>query len=672
MKFKFNNIKTKFNKYLSTNKLFCSFVIISLIMVSFLRSVTIGNVFSFKPLLTDFAFILFFGSLGYFFKPNKQFKYFFGLIIFTTLLCLVNSLYYQFYNSYVSISLINAISQIQGVNKAITTKLSILNFIYIIGPIIYYFINKNLKKKNYYDIVKDENSRLLLRNTIIVGFSLILIIMITMSHLEWDRLRNQINREYLVSKLGVYAYTLSDLIINIEPKVNTLFTYDNAKIEVKAFYEKNSCKLENNLYTGIFEDKNVILVHMESIQDFLINLSINDTVITPNLNKLINESMYFENFYPQISIGTSSDTEFTLNTSLMPSTSGTAFISYSDRTLITLPNLFKEKGYYTFSMHGNDKTYWNRHIMHKKLGYDRFYSKEDYDLDNKYLTLMGINDEDFFMQSIDYIKEIDSKYDNYYGTLITLSNHTPWFDEDIYDDIKLTKTYSYKKKNGEVVTKEAEWLENSEMGRYLVSSHYADYALGKFIDRLESEGLLDDTILILYGDHQAKLSVSEFNLLYNYDPKTNDIKDEDDEGYIKYDKYTNYLNNKTPFIIYSKNSGIDFKGVNSDVMGMYDVMPTIANLFNTNVSKYALGNDIFSNKEKIVIFPTGNFITNKVYYNSTIDKFIALNDEEIESDYIEQYKEYTSKRLEISNLVLVHDLIKNEISSNSLLESERR
>ena len=666
----FKMFKLNSKKYISTNVLFCSYVLISILMSTILRTLTLGNLFAVRPFLTDLAFIIFVGSFGYFIKPKKQFNYYFVLLLFTTFLCLVNSIYYQFYLSYVSVSLINAISQIQGVSGAIFEKLSILNFIYILGPISYVSINKKLKKGKYFDYVTEtEKSKKLFMNTFITGGVVGLVIIATMSALEWSRLVKQWNREYIVQRLGLYAYTLNDVVQGIQPKISSLFNYDESARIFRDFYD-NKKPQQSNSYTGIFKDKNVLFVHMESIQTFLIDLKINGTEITPNLNKLIDKSKYYSNFYPQISIGTSSDTEFTLLTSLMPSNSGTAFVSYSDRTFVSLPTLFKEKGYYTFSTHGNKGDYWNRRVMHKTLGYDDFFAKDSYEVTET--TYMGISDEQFFDQLVDKIKVIDSEKEKYFGTIITLTNHTPWYDEEIFEQFKLTKTYTYKDKLGNKVTGEANWLKDTEMGRYLISSHYADKALGKFIEDLEKEGLLDDTILVLYGDHQAKLPVKQFNLLYNYDPIKDDVREEDDPKFVKYDKYDNYINNKTPLIIYTGQTGIEFSGKEESVIGMYDVLPTISNLFGTSYSKYALGNDFYSKNEKIVIFPNGNFITNNVYYNSTEDKFIALTNKAIDTEYIERLKRYTDERLSVSNALLVHNLIKvdlEQINSNVVEET---
>lgn len=656
---KIKYLKNMFKHYISNNVLFYLYIFISFMLATVLRIITVGGVFEIKAYLLDLAIVLLLGSFGYLVKDSKRYIYFFVVIIFNSILCIINAVYYQFFLSYVSVTLIPAISQIGGVSDAVWTKVDYGSFIYLLGPILFILIYLRLKKNNYFKQRK-ENDKVLFRNTLIVSLIYCFILLITMSSSEIKRLDQQWNRENIVKTLGLYTYIVNDFIKGIEPKISGLFNFDESYRGFREFYLNKEKQSKNN-YTGIFKGKNIIFIHMESVQTFLVDLKINGTYITPYMNKLIKNSKYYSNFYPQISIGTSSDTEFTLLTSLMPASSGTAFVSYADRTYDSLPKIFKEKGYYTFSAHGNNADYWNRRIMHKNLGYDKFYAKDSFEMDE--WTYMGLTDKSFFKQMIEKLKVIDSENKNYFGTLITLTNHTPWANEPIYEHIKLTKTYSIKDENGKKVTKEAPWLEGSEIGRYLTAVHYADEALGMFIEEMEKNGLLDNTVIVLYGDHTAKLKIEDYNLLYNYDAKTESIKEPSDPTYIKYDKYDNFLNNKTPLIIYSGKTGIDFKGEEKNVMGMYDVLPTITNLFGTRYSRYALGHDYYSKNEHIAIFPNGNFITNKVYYNSTDDKFITLTDEAIDGEYIERLKKYTEERLSVSNSIFLHNLIKIDLES---------
>ena len=651
-------IRESFIKYIKNNILFLSYIIISIIMATLLRAFTVG-LNEVKSFFTDLSIIIFIGSFGYLIKPNKRYIYYLSFITFNSLLSVINAIYYEFFLSYVSVTLLPAIGQIGGVSEAIWTKVNYLSFIYLIFPLIYILIYRYSLKNNYIDKTNIViNKKEFIVTNIFSVLYLIIILFLVMGNSDYNRLKQQWNRESIIKHNGVYIYTINDIIWGVQPKISSLFNFDESYREFREFYNEKEVQTKNK-YTGLFKGKNILFIHMESIQTFLVDLKINGEEITPYMNKLIKDSKYYSNFYPQISVGTSSDTEFTLLTSLMPANSGTVFVSYADRTFLSMPMLFKDKGYYVFSAHGNNADYWNRRIMHKNLGYDKFYAKDSFEMDE--WTYMGLSDKSFFRQMKDKLKDISSNNKKYFGTLITLTNHTPWAHEDIFKELDLTMEYQVIE-DGKKVNKTSPWLTDTEIGRYLTAVHYTDEALGEFIESLDKEGLLDNTVLVLYGDHTAKIGMDQYNLLYNYNPETDSIKNESDETYVKYDKYDHFLNNKTPLIIYSKNS--DFKGEEKNVMGMYDVLPTITNLFGTEYSKYALGHDYYSNNEHVVIFPNGNFITNKVYYNSIEDRFITLTDEAIDSSYIERLKDYTEKRIKISNLILSHDLIKYELESS--------
>ena len=195
------------------------------------------------------------------------------------------------------------------------------------------------------------------------------------------------------------------------------------------------------------------------------------------------------------------------------------------------------------------------------------------------------------------------------------------------------------------------------MGNYLKSAHYADEALGVFFKLVKENGLYEDTVFILYGDHESKLGKKNLNLLYNYDEKSGEYKNKLDPTYVDLDNYQYDILKNTPLIIYTSNGIIN--GEVKDVMGMWDVFPTVANMFNLSY-KYPLGNDIFSRNDKIVVFPNGDIITNKVFYNNLRDEYVSLTSEPISSEYIDQIKLYAEVRLEVSKGIIVHNLISTE------------
>ena len=615
------NFIDSFKKYFKTNILFSSYVLISILLSFTLRLLTVGITLSIKPLLFDSFIIILIGSFGYFFKPHNQFKYFISLIVFFTLLCIFNSLYYTFYKSFLSITLIESMIMLKDVKSSVFDKLKLIHFLYVIYLVIFILIHKKLNKKKYYfDIGKTEISSKMFKKTFFFGFILMILSLLLLTKTDVSKFGKTWNREYVMQKFGLYTYTINDFVDCLKPKIDDNFGYEQAAYEYREFYKEESKKKKyTNEYTNIFEGKNLLVIHAESIQNFLINLNINGQEVTPNLNKLIKDSMYFDKFYPQITTGTSSDTEFTFATGLLPSTNGITFVSYYDREYESLAGIFKDKGYYTFVMHANNGDYWNRNTMYKTFGYDKFYSGDSYVITEDEIIGLGLSDKEFYKQSLILLNNINNMNKPFYGKIITLTNHSPYNQIDKYGEFDLGEYYSY--------------LEGTEMGNYLRSAHYADAALGELMDLLDNSGILDNTVVILYGDHESRIAKNEFNNLYNYNPVTEEFLTEEDENYVDLENYKFELLKNTPLIIYSKDS--EYIGKYSDVMGMYDLMPTLANMFNFKYN-YALGNDIFSNNEKIVVFPNGNFLTNKVYYNSLKGDYISISDEPIDEDYIER------------------------------------
>ncbi len=665
LKVRIGKLFRSFKKYFSTNVLFLSYLITSVFIGFLLRLLTIGNAWELKAFLCDITICVLLGSFGYLFKPKHQFKYFFGLSVFYTLLCIVNHIYFTFYSSFVSVSLLKGLSMLGEVSDSVTSRLEVIYFVYIIAPIIMIIVNKVLVKKNYYfEVGKHEKGKRMFLKNMAVSVTVIFFVLITLVPAEASRLVKQWVRDYNVQRFGLYLYTFNDLIQSLEPSVSSMFGYDEAAKTFRDFYNSREIDDSKNKYTNIFEGKNVIFIHAESIQNFLIDLEVNNTVITPNFNRLSKEGLYFSSFYPQISTGTSSDTEFTLSTGLLPSNSGIVFTNFYDRTYETLQQQFNNKGYYTFSMHANEATYWNRKTMYKTLGYQDFYAKDRYvvpkDKDDPDYVGLGLSDKSFFKQIIPILSDIKSNHKNFMGTIITLSNHSPFSDTSKYGDLDFSITY--KKGTGEYDANGKEimedvtvpYLEGTQMGNYLKSAHYADEAIGEFFKMVLENNLDENTVFIIYGDHESKLGKKQFNLLYNYDASIDGIKDKNDPTYVSLDSYKYDLLKNTPLIIWTSDKKL--KKEITDVMGMWDVFPTVANMFNLDYN-YALGNDIFSNSEKIVVFPNGNVLTNKVYYSNLNDEYILLTEEPIDTGYIDRIKEYAETRLEVSKSIIVHDLI---------------
>jgi len=656
--------KYNYKKYMHENILFLTTVISLFINATLVRFFTVGNYFEIKPLLADLAITIFLCSFAYLFRPQKRINYYMTLSIFLTIICLANSVYYTFYTSFISVSLILTSLQISEVGDAVVENvLQLKDFVLLIQPFIVLFVYRNLKKSQYFGKEKLGYGRKIMIPNLTFSFFLFLFFFSTLTGVELSRLNNQWNREFLVMKVGVYTYQINDIVKSLEPRIHAFFGYEEVAREVTDYYENNQLEHKTNKYTNIFKGKNIITIHAESIQTFAMDLEFNEEEVTPNLNKLAREGLHFTNFYSQVGVGTSSDSEFTLNTSLMPSSIGTVFVSYWDREYITIPKLLKEQGYYSFSMHGNNGTFWNRLAMHKQMGYNRYYHKADFTIDEK--IGLGLSDKSFFRQAVPKIKEIAEEHENFYATMIMLTNHTPFSEIEAYGefpvDMKIEVT------NEEDITElvSVPYMEGTKLGNYLKATHYADEALGQFIQDLDNEGLLENTVIVIYGDHDARLPKKDYIKLYNYDPYNDEVIDKDDEMYIPVDYYTYELNRKVPFIIWTKDK--KYKKEIDLVMGMYDILPTLGNMFDF-YSPYQLGTDIFSVKENVVVFSNGNWLTNKLYYNNQKEEYLLLEDTVITQEYIDKHIEHARNVLTISNHIIMYDYIRRQKETEMLMQ----
>ena len=658
-----------FTLYIKTSILFITYVLINLVNSWLLRIITMNSYFNFKAIITDAAFIILIGSLAYLLKPKKRIRILMPITIIMTLTCVVNAISYENYVSFASFSLLSTASFLGQMDGAVVTSLiQIKDIILILPVIILPIVHFYLKKKNYYKSVEQvELGRKRFLNTILVGALATFLTISLMQSADFSRLKKQWNREYLVQRFGIYVYQVNDLIKSTQSKFTSIFGYDNAAKIVRDFYdEKNKIDIQSeNKYTNIFEGKNVIVIHAESIMTHDMTLSFNGKELTPNINRLAKEGLFFSNFYPQVSVGTSSDTEFTFNTSLLPASTGTVFVNYWNRKYEAMPNFLKQKGYYTASMHANNGSFWNRNVMHKGLGYEKFYSKDSYDYSDEDTILgMGLSDSEFLSQSVEKIKKIKEKNDKFYVTLITLTNHTPWDGKDKYGDYSVDYKYKVVDEEGNEIEESMPYLEDTQLGNYYKATHYADNAIGEFVDSLEANGLLDDTVLVIYGDLDAKISKKEYSYFYNYDYETGEKYSWDDERYVDVDYYSYELNRKVPFIIWTKDSK-DNNLLNKEITvsaGMFDAMPTLANMFNFDY-KYGLGHDLMNLNDNLVVFPNGNWLTNKMYYNAQKEEYLLLKDSVVNDEEIEKNKKYADKILEVSNSIIVYDLqneVKNE------------
>lgn len=363
------------------------------------------------------------------------------------------------------------------------------------------------------------------------------------------------------------------------------------KLEVSAM-EASSYEVledrEKSLF-GIGEGRNLIVIQMEALQNFVINMDYEGVEITPVLNSLTGDdgSIYFDNYYMQIAAGNTSDAEFATNNSIYGSEKSYTYELYKENTFRGLPILLKERGYNTIAMHGYEGSFWSRKDMYPAQGFDEFIDAEGYKPTVEHGW--GILDEEFYAQSADYLEDMRQPF---YSFLVSLSNHTPFTMEEEYCRLELKEEHKA-----------------TRFGNYLNSTAYSDYALGVFIDALKEKGLYDNSIIAIYGDH--------FGLAE---------KDEDNEVYMtgflgkpyRFDDMANI-----PLIIHIP--GQDINRTMSIAGGQIDFLPTIAYIMGfEELDTVFLGRNLFTARSGFVAqtryAPLGSFITDDVMFLMAPDR----------------------------------------------------
>lgn len=234
---------------------------------------------------------------------------------------------------------------------------------------------------------------------------------------------------------------------------------------------------------GAARGKNLIMIQAESLQSFAVGLRVNGREVTPNLNRFAREASFAGDLYVQTGLGNSADSEFLANAGLYPARSGVAYVRFADRSYDALPRLLRARGYAALAMHGDRAGFWNRAHMYPALGFERFVSKKDYEVDEVFG--LGLSDGSFFRQSLAMLEAQERPF---YAFLVTLSSHYPFgFPE-------LLKAAAFD---------QGDEAEGAILRSYLAAIHYFDREFGKFIDGLKSSGLYYESVIILYGDHAA-------------------------------------------------------------------------------------------------------------------------------------------------------------------------
>ncbi len=439
------------------------------------------------------------------------------------------------------------------------------------------------------------------------------------------------NKDFQIREATIFGYHISD-IQNAFTMQTKYKNYDDMMEDYHQLKEKYDTRYGQERYPleGILEDKNVIILQLESIQEFVVNKEINGKPITPNLNQFLSENMEFTNMHMQ-SYSTTADSEHTTITSIYPMENGMSFSKYFTNTYDDIFKLFNNKNYHTSYIHGNYPYFWNRGNVYGRLNLDELVLKEQFDDLSENIN-GDLSDELLYRQAVQKLKGYDNPFMSY---IVAASSHTPFSLEGLQDRSKISIDVGKYK--------------DTYFGNYLEAVNYADYAFGILIQELKEAGLYEDTAILVFGDH---------NGLNMYNEELLDFLSYTNSEVTEVDIKLNYTRVACGFKI----PGIEHNIEIEKPINKLDIKPTLAYLCNLE-DTFSLGTNFFANKD-FVCLNNGRIITSRYYYDENWyerkngEMLIWEDLEEDTKQLLDEYYQDMQTELDISNSVSIHNLLK--------------
>jgi uncharacterized sulfatase len=535
---------------------------------------------------------------------------------FSSLILSINLVYYRCFNDFITFPVFMESSNLGSLWSSILALLRVTDLFLFMDTLllaVWFYTNKSR--------VKPLNRLQLLA----LGQSSVVLFAVNLCMAESVRpelLTRTFDRQIVVKSIGAFNYFVYDAVINLRLESQKALTGKRHLAMAQSYKQQMPKDQMNPKMFGIAKGRNVFLISMESLQSFVIGQSSNNKEITPFLNHLLKESFYFDNFYHQTGQGKTSDAEFMIDTSLYALPNGAVFFTHPNNAFQTLPKTLKDHGYYPAVFHANHKTFWNRNLMYPALGYERFFSSADYQIYAENSVGWGLKDISFFEQSM---KMIESLPKPFYCKLITLTNHYP-FTLEAKDRLIAEFTST-----------------SGTLNRYIPSVRYMDEALKRFYEQVKAAGLYNNSMFVLYGDHNG-ISQKHNKAMAAF------------LGKKKITPFDHIQLQKVPLFIHIP--GIPGQTIHT-LGGQVDLKPTILHLLGLEAEhEVHVGNDLFGlNKPEFTVLRNGSFVTDKLLYtrNKCYDK---ASGEKADSASCEQLKEKAADSLSYSDNIIYGDLLR--------------
>lgn len=591
-----------------------------------------GPLQQFLLLINPLGSAVLFLAVAFLFKGKRRLTALIIIYTLMTLLLFANAVYYRFFSDFITLPTISQTQNFGDLGGSVLTLLKPSDLLFFVDIFVLIYIRFS-KKINF------QSGKIGFKMPAAVIAAAIVLSIVNLQLAEADRpdlLSRGFDRSYIVKYLGMYNYTIYDSVKTFEASSERASADSSDIAEIINFTNSFSAQ-PNEKYFGKAKDMNVIYLHLESMQSFLIDYELEGEQVTPYLNSLVkNENtMYFDNFYHQTAQGKTSDAEFMLENSLFGLPQGSAFITKGQNTYEAAPSLLKDYGYTSAVFHGNNGSFWNRNIIYNQFGFDEFFDEGSYDTaDSKNMAEYGLMDKPFFEQSESLLETLPQPF---YTKFITVAHHFPYkIDQDLATIGKATTG-------------------DASVDNYFQTARYADEAIEQFFTYLKESGLYENTMIVMYGDH--------YGISDNHNRAMEQIIGEEVTPVVNADLQ------RVPLFIHVP--GME-AGVNHTYGGQIDLLPTVLHLLGVETrNNIHFGTDLLSEEHsEVVPFRNGNFVSPTIYsldgkyYNPTTGE--ELDDLKVET--ADKLKAMVEEKLHYSDKVVNGDLLRFHSKDGSIKE----
>ncbi|GEL13218.1 sulfatase [Lapidilactobacillus concavus DSM 17758] len=571
--------------------------------------------------------ILLFG-IALYFKGRKSYVILLIIDFLTTFWLFANILYYREFSDFLTTTLIKGSGSVSNnLGKSVMGIIEPTDFLVFVDVIVLILLLVfRIQKIDIKPLKKTVAGLVTVLSVVFFGFNL------TAANADRSGLLTRtFDNNYIVKYLGLNSYAVYDVVKSA--KTSAVRANANASdMKTVEKYIKANHVPGNPTYTGVAKGKNVFIIHLESLQQFVIDYKVDGQEVTPNLNRIYHESntLSFDNFYNQVGQGKTADAELMLENSLFGLSEGAAMVTAGTaNTWQAAPAILsQQQGYTTAAFHGDVPSFWNRDNTYKSWGYDYYFSKSYFQSGESFDVGYGLKDKIFLKDSMKYIEQLPQPF---YAKLITVTNHYPYLLDKANQSIPKTTTG------------------DKTVDGYVQTAHYLDQAIGEFMAWLKATGLDKNSLLVFYGDHYA--------ISGNHKPAIAKLLDQKKATDFDVAQWQ-----RVPLMIHM--DGLK-GGINHTYGGEIDVLPTLENLLGINNENYIqFGNDLLAgNRNQTVAFYNGDFISpeytryaGKTY--KTSDGSVVKNPDAATKKTIETLTNHVATELSLSRSVINGDLLR--------------